>query len=81
MAKNAATKQYSTLRAELDCFASLAMTKYSRGALAPEFCSTNDERTKSSGPDPVGWRRRWYRLHLDRARRTKNQEGETPTDA
>jgi hypothetical protein len=44
------------------------MTKHSRGASAPEFCSTKNE---SSGPDPVGWRRRWDRLHLDRARLTK----------
>jgi hypothetical protein len=53
----------------------------SRGAFAPELCSTNNEKRKSPGPDPVGWRRRWVRLPLDRARRTKDQEGETPTDA
>ncbi len=50
----------------------------SRGAFASESRSTNHEKT---GPDPVSDRRRWYRLHLDRARLTKNQEGETPTDA
>jgi hypothetical protein len=53
----------------------------SRGALAPEFCSTTDEERKTPDLIPSDGRRRWYRLHLDRARLTKNQEGETPTDA
>ena len=51
----------------------------SRGALASEFCST--KQRKAPDPVPSDACRRWYRLHLDRARTTKNQEGETPTDA
>jgi hypothetical protein len=27
----------------------------SRGALASEFCSTKQRKTKTAGPDPVGW--------------------------
>jgi hypothetical protein len=39
------------------------------------------EARKTLDPIPSDGRRRWYRLHLDRARLKKNQEGETPTDA
>jgi hypothetical protein len=39
------------------------------------------QRQKAPDPIPPDSRRRWYRLHLDRARLTNNQEGETPTDA
>jgi hypothetical protein len=41
---------------------------FSRRA-APEFCSAKNEKT----PDPIpsDSRRRWYRLHLDRARLKK----------
>jgi hypothetical protein len=48
----------------------LAMTKQmlSRGAPRPSFAS---RRTKNPGPIPSDGRRRWYRLHLDRARLTK----------
>ena len=46
----------------------------SRGAFAPEFCFTTDEERKTPDPIPSDGRRRWYRLHLDRARLTKNQE-------
>jgi hypothetical protein len=63
----------------LRCARNDAMTKRSRGALASEFCST--KQRKAPDPIPLDGCRRWYRLHLDRARTTKNQEGETPTDA
>jgi hypothetical protein len=43
--------------------------KRSRGALTPEFCSTQHEKLRARSPSDG--RRRWYRLHLDRAGRMK----------
>jgi hypothetical protein len=73
---------------EIVSFAShLTHSPAARGEQHPAFSRRGSARVllreerKTPGPIPSDGRRRWYRLHLDRARLTKNQEGETPTGA
>ena len=80
--RGAQRRSNPSLHAELDCFAALVMTQDNAVSrrVGVRVLRSNEKPKHRTRP-PSDDRRRWYRLHLDRARTTTNQEGETPTDA
>jgi len=81
IARSAATKQsiFARRAGLLRCARNDARQCGLAARWRPSFAK--QRKTKTPDPTPSDDRRRWYRLHLDRARTTTNQEGETPTDA
>ena len=81
IARSAATKQsiFARRAGLLRCARNDAIQCGLAARWRPSFAK--QRKTKTPDPTPSDDRRRWYRLHLDRARTTTNQEGETPTDA